>query len=73
MQKPFDRHADGGLAYSTHKVEGGAVGRLDKASLGERIANLRGARGLSQEALAERVHVSRQTISNWGTEGAKTV
>nr|WP_075576802.1 helix-turn-helix transcriptional regulator [Olsenella timonensis] len=47
------------------------MGRLDKASLGERIANLRGARGLSQEALAERVHVSRQTISNW--ERGKTL
>lgn len=44
---------------------------LDKDTLGKRIADLRDARGLSQEALAERVHVSRQTISNW--ERGKTL
>lgn len=33
--------------------------------LNENIYNFRKERGLSQEALAEKVNVSRQTISNW--------
>lgn len=36
-------------------------------SLGEKIYRLRKAKGLSQEELAERVGVSRQTISKWET------
>lgn len=44
---------------------------LNKESIGRRIAELRGARGLSQEALAERLRVSRQTVSNW--ERGKTL
>ena len=43
--------------------------RLDKETIGRRIAELRDARGWSQEELAERLHVSRQTVSNWETEG----
>lgn len=35
--------------------------------LSERIYQLRRARGLSQEQLAERVGVSRQTVSKWET------
>lgn len=34
-------------------------------TLGERIAQLRRAAGLSQEALAERVGISRQAVSKW--------
>ena len=34
-------------------------------SLGENILNLRKKNGLSQEKLAEKVEVARQTISNW--------
>lgn len=33
--------------------------------LAENICNLRKSKGLSQEKLAEKVNVSRQTISNW--------
>ena len=33
--------------------------------VGNTIRNLRAARGMSQEELAEKVYVSRQTISNW--------
>ena len=44
---------------------------LDKEAIGRRIADTRWKRGLSQEALAERLHVSRQTISNW--ERGKTL
>jgi transcriptional regulator with XRE-family HTH domain len=36
--------------------------------LSKRIKELRAEKGLSQEALAERAYVSRQTISNWETE-----
>ena len=34
-------------------------------NLGENINNLRKKKGLSQEILAEKINVSRQTISNW--------
>ena len=33
--------------------------------LSENIKNLRKARGLSQEELAARLHVVRQTVSKW--------
>lgn len=33
--------------------------------LGTQIRNCRNERTLSQEALAEKVYVSRQTVSNW--------
>lgn len=33
--------------------------------LGENIYNLRKGKGLSQEKLAEKINVTRQTISNW--------
>ena len=33
--------------------------------LGESIYNLRKKQGLSQERLAEKINVTRQTISNW--------
>ena len=34
-------------------------------TLGEKIQKLRKQRGLSQEALAEKVTVTRQTIAKW--------
>lgn len=34
-------------------------------NLGNNISSLRKAKGLSQESLAEKLNVSRQTISNW--------
>lgn len=37
--------------------------------LAEQIKQRRIERGMSQEDLAERIYVSRQTISKWGTEG----
>lgn len=40
--------------------------------VGERVKDLRAQRGLSQEALAARVGVSRKTVSNWET-GETTV
>ena len=33
--------------------------------LGKQIKKYRGELGLSQEALAEKIYVSRQTVSNW--------
>ena len=38
--------------------------------LGERIYRLRTAKGLSQEGLAERLGVTRQSVSKWETEAA---
>lgn len=39
-------------------------------NLGEKIWRLREERGLSQEALAEKLDVSRQTVSNWENDKA---
>lgn len=39
-------------------------------SLGKNISRLRGEKGLSQGDLAERLGVSRQSISKWETDGA---
>lgn len=38
--------------------------------LGEKIWRLREEKGLSQEALAEKLDVSRQTVSNWENDRA---
>ena len=39
-------------------------------TLGNRIASLRKAAGLSQEALAAKLGVSRQAVSKWETGGS---
>ncbi len=36
--------------------------------LGQRIAKIRKEQGLTQEAFAEKFHVTRQTVSNWENE-----
>ncbi|MDM8289696.1 hypothetical protein QUW41_10350 [Slackia piriformis] len=41
--------------------------------LGQHIKGHRARLGMSQEQLAGAIFVSRQTISNWGTERVKTV
>lgn len=40
-------------------------GGMDFMELGNQIKHYRIEKGLSQEELAERVYVTRQTISNW--------
>ena len=40
-------------------------------TMGEKILNMRKARGWSQEELAERVGVTRQAVSRWETGSAK--
>lgn len=40
-------------------------------TIGEKILNMRKARGWSQEELAERVGVSRQAVSRWEADSAK--
>lgn len=40
-------------------------GDMNQMELGKQIKKYRSELGLSQEALAEKVYVSRQTISNW--------
>ena len=39
-------------------------------SLGEKIFRLRSEAGISQDALAEKLNVSRQTVSRWETDNA---
>ena len=36
--------------------------------LGQMIAKIRKEQGLTQEAFAEKFHVTRQTVSNWENE-----
>jgi len=43
----------------------------EKNTIGARLARARKHIGLSQEALAERLNVTRQTVSNW--EGGKSL
>ena len=38
--------------------------------LGQMIAKIRKEQGLTQEAFAEKFHVTRQTVSNWENEKA---
>ncbi len=40
--------------------------------LSENIRNFRKAKGLSQEELAAKLHVVRQTVSKWETGGSQT-
>lgn len=40
-------------------------------SLGEKIYALRNSAGISQDALAEKLNVSRQTVSRWETDNSK--
>lgn len=40
-------------------------------TIGEKILNMRKARGWSQEELAERIGVSRQAVSRWEADSAK--
>ena len=39
-------------------------------TLGERLQRLRRARGMTQEQLAERIGVSRQSLSGWENDAA---
>lgn len=36
-------------------------------NFGETLQSLRKTQGLTQEALGEQLHVTRQTVSNWET------
>lgn len=35
-------------------------------SVGKNIKRLRSEKGITQDQLAERLHVTRQAVSNWG-------
>ena len=40
-------------------------------TIGEKITNMRNSLGLSQEALADKLSVSRQSVSKWETDQAQ--
>lgn len=46
-------------------------GQDKKMSLGERIYQYRKAKGMSQDALAELLDVSRQSVSKWENDTAQ--
>ena len=46
-------------------------GQDKKMSLGERIYQYRKAKGMSQDALAELLDVSRQAVSKWENDTAQ--
>lgn len=52
-----------------NKRKHGAEGKqsMDKHMLGERLIRLRKKNGYSQQEVAEKINVTRQTISNWET------
>ena len=39
-------------------------------TLGQRLTQLRNSKGLSQDALAEAIGVSRQSVSKWETDAS---
>ena len=39
-------------------------------TFGEKLQSLRQRAGMSQDALAEQLHVSRQAVSRWETDAA---
>ncbi len=40
---------------------------MNNSSVGKNIKKLRSEKGITQEQLAERLHVTRQAVSNWET------
>lgn len=58
MKENNDRRCDGRARIAPLSEE-----------IAERIKMHRQKLGMSQEAFARRLEVSRQTVSNWGTEG----
>jgi len=43
------------------------VPQMDKTAIGHKISSMRKERGLTQKALAEKLHVSDKTVSKWET------
>ena len=41
---------------------------MDYYKIGQKIRKIRKAHGLSQEELAEKLNISKQTVSNWENE-----
>ncbi|ENZ42874.1 hypothetical protein HMPREF1089_02238 [Enterocloster bolteae 90B3] len=41
-----------------------------KNTVGKNIVKLRKEQGMSQEQLAQKLHVTRQAVSNWETGGS---
>ena len=55
-----DRKGRRDLVGSNYQIE-----EVDGMTFGEKLFKLRKSRGMSQEALAEQLHTTRQAISRW--------
>ena len=51
------------MVGSNYQIE-----EVDGMTFGEKLFKLRKSRGMSQEALAEQLHTTRQAISRWENE-----
>lgn len=51
-----------------HRLVDNIDGKEKRMSIGKRIANVRKERNISQEELAGRIYVSRQSISKWESD-----
>jgi len=56
------------LVVNIHRLVDNIDGKEKRMSIGKRISNIRKERNISQEELAGRIYVSRQSISKWESD-----
>lgn len=56
------------MVVNIHRLVYNIDGKEKRMSIGKRIANVRKERNISQEELAGRIYVSRQSISKWESD-----
>ncbi len=56
------------MVVNIHSLVDNIDGKEKRMSIGKRIANVRKERNISQEELAGRIYVSRQSISKWESD-----
>lgn len=56
------------MVVNIHRLVDNIDGKEKRMSIGKRIANVRKERNISQEELAGRIYVSRQSISKWESD-----
>ena len=56
------------MVVNIHRLVDNIDGKEKRMSIGKRISNIRKERNISQEELAGRIYVSRQSISKWESD-----